>query len=130
MWPFTDLTGYRDAFAFVLLIIILLVRPTGLLGKNSGEGVRYVEQEKLIYRISLLLFVIFIFWADKNWDPYKMRILILCGIYVILALSLNLINGFRTVFTWYSWFMAVGAYTSALLAMSPEMKEMAFSLSH
>jgi branched-chain amino acid transport system permease protein len=30
-----ELTGYRDAFAFVLLIIILLVKPSGLLGKNQ-----------------------------------------------------------------------------------------------
>ncbi|OHD25136.1 MAG: ABC transporter permease [Spirochaetes bacterium GWB1_59_5] len=30
-----ELTGYRDAFAFVLLIIVLLVKPAGLLGKNQ-----------------------------------------------------------------------------------------------
>ena len=34
-----QLTGYKDAFAFVLLIIVLLVKPTGLLGKNQGEKV-------------------------------------------------------------------------------------------
>lgn len=34
-----ELTGYRDAFAFILLIIVLLVRPTGLLGTNQGEKV-------------------------------------------------------------------------------------------
>jgi branched-chain amino acid transport system permease protein len=34
-----DLTGYRDAFAFVILIIVLLVKPTGLLGKNVREKV-------------------------------------------------------------------------------------------
>jgi branched-chain amino acid transport system permease protein len=28
-----ELTGYRDAFAFVLLIVVLLVKPAGLLGK-------------------------------------------------------------------------------------------------
>ncbi|HHU69732.1 MAG TPA: branched-chain amino acid ABC transporter permease [Thermoanaerobacterales bacterium] len=33
------LTGYRDAFAFVLLIIILLVRPTGILGEKIAEKV-------------------------------------------------------------------------------------------
>jgi branched-chain amino acid transport system permease protein len=33
------LSGYRDAFAFVLLIIVLLVKPTGLLGKNQSEKV-------------------------------------------------------------------------------------------
>lgn len=34
-----ELTGYKDAFAFVLLILVLLVKPTGLLGKNQGEKV-------------------------------------------------------------------------------------------
>jgi len=33
------LSGYRDAFAFVLLIVVLLVKPTGLLGKRSTEKV-------------------------------------------------------------------------------------------
>ena len=33
------LTGYRDAFAFVLLIIVLLVKPSGLLGRNQTEKV-------------------------------------------------------------------------------------------
>lgn len=34
-----SLTGYRDAFAFILLIIILLVKPTGLLGEKATEKV-------------------------------------------------------------------------------------------
>jgi len=33
------LSGYRDAFAFILLIIVLLVKPSGLLGKNQIEKV-------------------------------------------------------------------------------------------
>jgi branched-chain amino acid transport system permease protein len=33
------LSGYRDAFAFVLLIVILLVKPSGLLGQNTTEKV-------------------------------------------------------------------------------------------
>jgi branched-chain amino acid transport system permease protein len=33
------LTGYRDAFAFVLLIVVLLVRPAGLLGSTQAEKV-------------------------------------------------------------------------------------------
>jgi branched-chain amino acid transport system permease protein len=36
---FPTLTGYRDAFAFVLLILVLLVKPSGLLGKNQIEKV-------------------------------------------------------------------------------------------
>ena len=33
------LSGYRDAFAFILLIFILPVRPSGLLGTATGEKV-------------------------------------------------------------------------------------------
>lgn len=33
------LSGYRDAFAFILLIVVLLVKPTGLLGKRQTEKV-------------------------------------------------------------------------------------------
>ncbi|PKM95227.1 MAG: branched-chain amino acid ABC transporter permease [Firmicutes bacterium HGW-Firmicutes-1] len=36
---FPSLTGYRDAFAFVLLIVILLIKPTGIMGKNIAEKV-------------------------------------------------------------------------------------------
>ncbi len=35
----TELTGYRDAFAFILLILILLFRPTGILGEKTTEKV-------------------------------------------------------------------------------------------
>ncbi len=34
---FPAAAGYRDALAFVLLILILLARPTGLLGERLGE---------------------------------------------------------------------------------------------
>jgi len=33
------LSGYRDAFAFILLIIVLVVKPAGLLGKHQIEKV-------------------------------------------------------------------------------------------
>lgn len=33
------LQGYRDAFAFILLILILLIRPKGLLGEKVAEKV-------------------------------------------------------------------------------------------
>ncbi len=36
-WP--QLSGYRDAFAFVLLIAVLLFKPTGLLGEKATEKV-------------------------------------------------------------------------------------------
>lgn len=32
----TDLTAYRDAFIFLLLIVVLLVKPNGILGSSEG----------------------------------------------------------------------------------------------
>ena len=34
-----SLSGYRDAFAFVLLVVILLVKPTGLFGEKQEEKI-------------------------------------------------------------------------------------------
>ena len=36
---YPDLAGYRDAYAFVILLIILLVKPTGLIGEKLEEKV-------------------------------------------------------------------------------------------
>ena len=33
-------SGYRDAIAFITIIIILLLRPQGLFGKKTSEGRR------------------------------------------------------------------------------------------
>ncbi len=51
-------------------------------------------------------------------NPYFMRVLMLCGISVILAVSLNLINGFTGQFSiGHAGFMAVGAYGSAMFSL-------------
>ena len=34
-----ELSGYRDAFAFVLLVLVLLIKPTGLLGERMEEKI-------------------------------------------------------------------------------------------
>jgi branched-chain amino acid transport system permease protein len=50
--------------------------------------------------------------------PYPMRILTLAGINVILAVSLNLINGFTGQFSLgHAGFMAIGAYAAGWLAV-------------
>lgn len=36
---FPDLSGYKDAFAFILLIVILLWKPTGLMGEKLEEKI-------------------------------------------------------------------------------------------
>ncbi len=49
-------------------------------------------------------------------NPYLFQILILCGINIILAVSLNLVNGFTGQFSiGHAGFMAIGGYTAAAL---------------
>jgi branched-chain amino acid transport system permease protein len=51
-------------------------------------------------------------------DPYHLEILINVGINIVLAVSLNLINGYTGQFSLgHAGFMAVGAYTSAAITL-------------
>ena len=59
-------------------------------------------------------------WGLGQSEPligvYHFRILMLCGISIILAVSLNIVNGFTGQFSLgHAGFMAIGAYTSAAL---------------
>jgi branched-chain amino acid transport system permease protein len=54
-----------------------------------------------------------------HFNPYFLDIAVSCGINVILAVSLNLINGFTGQFSLgHAGFMAVGAYAAAMLTTS------------
>lgn len=88
-----------------------------------------MNKKNTLTLISIIAFIVLLFVLNVTLGSYEMRIFNLCGIYVILALSLNLINGFVGLFSLgHAGFMAVGAYTCALLTMSPDTKEMNFFL--
>ena len=87
------------------------------------------KQKNLLTIVSVAAIGLFVIAADRFFGSFSLRIFNLCGIYIILALSLNLINGFTGLFSLgHAGFMALGAYTSALLTMSPAQKEMNFFL--
>ncbi len=88
--------------------------------------------------IMLLLSVVVVAWASGDllavgitgWDSYTARIVNLMAINAVLAMSLNLINGFTGQFSLgHAGFMAVGAYTTALLTMDPVTKKMVYFMS-
>lgn len=88
-----------------------------------------MKRNTILTIAALALFAAFILLADSMLGRFTVRILNLSGIYVILALSLNLLNGFTGLFSLgHAGFMAVGAYVSALLTMSPAQKDMNFFL--
>lgn len=79
--------------------------------------------------IALAVFAAFLVAADSFFDAFTLRVFNLCAIYIVLALSFNLLNGFTGLFSLgHAGFMAVGAYVCALLTMPPELKEMNYFL--
>jgi branched-chain amino acid transport system permease protein len=57
--------------------------------------------------------------AAARISPYILQVLTLAGINIILAVSLNLINGFTGQFSiGHAGFMAIGAYTSAFVSVN------------
>lgn len=85
-------------------------------------------KKKNMISIAIVIGVLLILLVlNLTLDNYKLRIINLCGIYAVLALSMNLVNGFTGLFSLgHAGFMAVGAYTVAILTMPSVMKEMNF----
>ena len=78
---------------------------------------------------ALMLVMLVLALAENFLDSFSMQIFKLCAINIILALSLNLINGFTGLFSLgHAGFMAIGAYTCAVLTMSSDQKELNYVL--
>jgi len=88
------------------------------------------KQTKLALSIvSLLAIAGVVFVLDNFFGSFTLRVFNLCAIYIILALSMNLLNGFTGLFSLgHAGFMAIGAYVCALLTMSPAQKVQNFFL--
>ena len=82
------------------------------------------KRRKTVLTLCATLFAVAcIVAANFLFDNFYLRVFNLCAIYIVLALSLNLLNGFTGIFSLgHSGFMAIGAYISALLTMSPAQK--------
>ncbi len=69
-------------------------------------------------------------WALKAWaNDYTVHMVTLAGLFVVLAVSYNLINGVTGQLSLEpNAFVACGAYVTALLTLSPAEKQMSFIL--
>ena len=70
----------------------------------------------LLLLMSLGLFLILDLFVSDSINPYILQIIVYSGINIMLAVSLNLINGFTGQFSiGHAGFMAIGAYSSAAI---------------
>lgn len=85
------------------------------------------NRDRILTGCSAFGLFVFIYWAQGNVSEYQVRLLNNCAIFITLALSYNLINGVCGQFSLApNAFMAVGAYTSALLTLTPGEKQLTF----
>jgi branched-chain amino acid transport system permease protein len=68
---------------------------------------------------------------SPTFNPYFLDIAVTCGINITLAVSLNLINGYTGQFSLgHAGFMAIGAYTAAMLTTTLGSDPLSFAGSH
>lgn len=85
------------------------------------------RRNRLLTLVSMGLLVLVLCVAHAFGTEYEIRILINCAIFIAMAVSYNLINGVTGQFSLApNAFAAIGAYTSALLTMSPLEKQLSF----
>lgn len=83
--------AWKDAIAFCVLILILIVRPTGLLGERVAE--KYEKHHHLFWSLRPGLGLCSV-WSQR----VLVDVLNNVGLYAILALSLNVILGHAGLF--------------------------------
>jgi branched-chain amino acid transport system permease protein len=80
---------------------------------------RYLRNLIIALLVIAVLYGLDIVFQGRMINPYYSRIIMLSGIAITLAVSLNLINGFTGQFSiGHAGFMAVGAYSSAYFSVS------------
>ena len=129
-------TQWKDVVAFVLLVVILLFRPTGLLGESLGKGTgmsvfttavgprqgsaeagqdRPVGASSCVFLFVLpLLNIPIITTPDSDFGG----VLFTVSTYVLVALGLNIVVGYAGLLDLgYVGFYAIGAYTVGVLGV-------------
>lgn len=76
---------------------------------------RILKKKRLLYIVSIVILLGLPFLLDF-WNNYFLHIIIMSGVYMILALSLNLLVGYSGQFILgHAAFYGIGAYSTALL---------------
>src|SRR5215471_13660985 len=80
---------------------------------------RHLRNLIIALAVLAVLYGLDLVFQGRMINPYISRIIMLCGISITLAVSLNLINGFTGQFSiGHAGFIAVGAYTAAFFSVN------------
>lgn len=93
------------------------------------ERLRYDAHARHLALIGagLGLLALFLFYADQNLNSYRLQLVTLVAINIVLAIALTMSNGFTGIFSLGQMgFVAIGAYTAALISIAPEWKDARF----
>ena len=119
-------TSYRNLFAFLLLIIVLVLRPNGLFASRrqappepmTGTFIapsRPIALPRWLVPGLTLAAIVLPLLVDA---PYLLQTLTNAWLYAMLALSLTLVAGtVGQISLGHAGLLAIGAYASALLAL-------------
>ncbi|MBE6011206.1 branched-chain amino acid ABC transporter permease [Anaeropeptidivorans aminofermentans] len=85
------------------------------------------SKRNIVFIVIIIAVLLCSFAGDSILDSYAKRILNLCAIYTIIALSMNLVNGFTGQFSLgQAGFMAIGAYVVGIFTLPIEYRDAIF----
>jgi branched-chain amino acid transport system permease protein len=117
---------YRNLFAFVILLGVLVVRPTGLFGARralppeplTGTFVPSSQPVRLPPWLVAAALIAAVLLPFISTDPYLLQIFTSAWLFAMLALSITLVTGVAgQISLGQAGFLAIGGYASALLSM-------------
>lgn len=81
----------------------------------------------LLYGVLAVATIALALWAQGSWNNYGLRLFSYTGLFVILVVSLNLVNGLTGIFSLgHVAFMSIGAYAASLLTFPLARKPFTF----
>ena len=108
-------SGFRDGMGFLLIIAILRVQADGAVRAEGADRVR---------RSGALAACLAFLFSVPLWigDLYVLHVLIITGIFIIAAMSLNLLLGYTGQLSLgHVAFFGIGAYVSSLVSLGFEV---------
>lgn len=82
-----------------------------------------IKRNRMIEAVILIILLGVMYLTQNKMGTYPMRIIMLCLIYIVPSIGMNIIYGYTGMFSLGHYgFMTIGAYVAVILSLSPEQK--------